>query len=659
MAKRTFHISVMGKTLEHLGSQLYKRRDAAIAELIANSWDAEATTAAVVVPEPAEYDPKSSEITLTDSGLGMSPAQVEDQYLVIGRNRREDQPNPSGRKVMGRKGIGKLAGFGIATEVELITWQQGVASRVIMPIEDLKRAPGRLDTVDLFGEEAIPPPSDVDSESGSRVILRGLRHVTPIDPNSLRESLARRFSRTVRGTMTLFVNGGEVRDAQVDLERRVPEEGWIEEDIGGNRVRFYYGFSRKLLKPAERRGFVIYVHGKTAQAPPYFFEVEGTATGQHGTRYLFGEIEADFLDDGISDEGDVISTDRQEIDWDSPVTVGLKTWGDQLTRRALRELRQLREDRSEEWVLEEPVLQSRIEQLSRPARERVTSWVRVLGRSDNADRERVVRLADGLVAAFEYQHFHDLLGEIEEVSEDPDLLGELVFRMLSWKTLESRALLEVVQGRLEIIEKFHRMVAEDVPEVAAFVGMENMHDLLTSFPWLIHPEWQTFEHERRIDGLLREWMTKEPEVDRERVDFLALSDVRTLKVVEIKRPQAVLSLEEYQRLQRYMDKLRAAWSEKSGSGDVEGLLICTELNFDHRQIGPQVTWERWGDLYRRVRDLYEHYRAILEHDVLNRGFTEKEREVAQTRSILREGAYLDKRGGRRKLGSSDVEFSEE
>jgi hypothetical protein len=649
----------MGKTLEHLGSQLYKRRDAAIAELIANSWDAEATTVAVVVPETSEYDPNSSELSLTDTGVGMSAAQVEDQYLVIGRNRREDQPNPSARKVMGRKGIGKLAGFGIATEVELITWQQGRASRVVMPIEKLKRAPGRLDTVDLFGEEDISPPPDVASESGSRVILRGLRHVTPMDPSTLRESLARRFSRTVRGTMSISVNGEEVQEAQVDLEQRVPEEGWLEENVDGNPVRFFYGFSRRLLKPAERRGFVIYVHGKTAQAPPYFFDVEGTATGQHGTRYLFGEIEADFLDDGISDEGDVMSTDRQEIDWDNPVTVGLKSWGDQLTRRALRELRQLREDRSEEWVLEEPVLQSRIAGLSKPARERVTSWVRVLGRSDNAERERVIRLADGLVAAFEYQHFHDLLEEIEEVSEDPDQLGELVYRMLSWKTLESRALLEVVQGRLEIIDKFHRMVAEDVPEVAAVVGMENMHDLLTSFPWLIHPEWQTFEHERRIDSLLRDWMDKEPGLDRERVDFLALSDVRTLKVVEIKRPRAVLSLDEYQRLQRYMDKLRAAWSEKSGNGDVEGLLICTELNFDERQIGPQVKRERWADLYRRVRDLYEHYRAILEHDVLNRGFTEKKREVAQTRSILRQGAYLDKTGGRRTLGSSDVEFSED
>ena len=37
---RNFHIRVLGRTLEHLGVQMYKRRDIALAELVANSWDA-------------------------------------------------------------------------------------------------------------------------------------------------------------------------------------------------------------------------------------------------------------------------------------------------------------------------------------------------------------------------------------------------------------------------------------------------------------------------------------------------------------------------------------------------------------------------------------------------------------------------------------------
>jgi len=44
---RIFHITVLGRTLEHLGTQMYKRRDVAIAELVANCWDAGAENVAI------------------------------------------------------------------------------------------------------------------------------------------------------------------------------------------------------------------------------------------------------------------------------------------------------------------------------------------------------------------------------------------------------------------------------------------------------------------------------------------------------------------------------------------------------------------------------------------------------------------------------------
>lgn len=652
MAERTFHIAVLGKTLEHLGSQLYKRRDAAIAELVANAWDAGATEVFVTVPENG-YDPTSSEISVIDTGIGMTPDDVEDHYLVVGRNRRLDEEPPAGRRVMGRKGIGKLAGFGIATEVELTTWRAGKATRVVLPLEALKQAPGDLGTVDLEGEQDIDPPADAPGDDGTRVLLRGLRHATPIEAATLKASLARRFSRTVRGEMTIRVNGEAVAEPSIDFELRYPEDGWAEQNVGGETVRYYYGFSRTVLTPSENRGFVVYVHGKTAQAPPFFFGVEGTASGQHGTAYLHGAIEAGFLDDDAEEETDIISTDRQEIDWSHERASDLSEWGADLTRRALIELRNLREDKTEDWVLEDPDLKERITRLDRHSREKVTTFVRALGRSDNADRERVLQLSGSLVAAFEYQHFHDLLGDIEEAADDPDRLADLLDRILSWKVLESRAILEVIRGRLEIVDKFHAMVIEDAPERAPEIGIENLHDLLTSFPWLIHPEWQVFEHERELGAQLREWLAEDvPEEDRDRVDFLALTDGTRLVVVEIKRPGHTATLEEYQRLQTYMDKLRKAWQEKQGDGEIMGLLVCTEVAFDEEMIGSATRVERWADLYQRVRHLYGHYRGVLEQDVGAREFDDRQREVSATRSIVERGAYLDKSNGKPDLGPS-------
>ena len=44
-------MAVLGRTLEHLGVQMYKQRPAALAELVANAWDADAGRVWIEVPE--------------------------------------------------------------------------------------------------------------------------------------------------------------------------------------------------------------------------------------------------------------------------------------------------------------------------------------------------------------------------------------------------------------------------------------------------------------------------------------------------------------------------------------------------------------------------------------------------------------------------------
>ena len=50
-----FHMKVLGRTIEHLGTQMYKHRAPSIAELIANCWDAGAKNAWITVPSADQY----------------------------------------------------------------------------------------------------------------------------------------------------------------------------------------------------------------------------------------------------------------------------------------------------------------------------------------------------------------------------------------------------------------------------------------------------------------------------------------------------------------------------------------------------------------------------------------------------------------------------
>ena len=435
----------------------------------------------------------TSEIIIADDGSGMSDDAVETEYLVVGRNRRASGDDaPHGRPVMGRKGIGKLAGFGIASRMNVTTWNEGGnTTSITLDIDELKREPGEAEKVPIIGEISPGAPADSSTASGTQITLTGLKHKTPIDLEQLSDALGRRFSRTVRGQMEIRVNGEPIPEPAFDFDLEVPDGGELEEATlaDGNVVRYRYGFTQKPIHSRVLRGFTIQVRGKTAQAPPWFFDVEGSASGQHGTKYMTGEIEADYLDVGLDAESDIISTDRQEIDWEDARTGPLLAWGQQLTRDALRARASRRGDQIEKLIADRPEFKSRIDRLEGATQKQLRQYLRTLGEAD-AEEDKNLELADSLIRAFEYQHFHNVVRDIETASASPDQLHELLAHLREWKVLESRAILEIVKGRLEIVDKFGELIREDAPETAPGVGGENLHDLLADYPWLIHPEWQ-------------------------------------------------------------------------------------------------------------------------------------------------------------------------
>jgi Histidine kinase-, DNA gyrase B-, and HSP90-like ATPase len=653
-------ITVLGRTLEHLGVQMYKRRDTAIAELVANCWDAGASNVNIYLPTAGDYDQRTSSITIQDDGSGMGPTQIQEEYLVVGRNRRQaGGTGAKGRVVMGRKGIGKLAGFGLASEMNVLTWRDKEATEFTLDIDDLKQEDGKAGSVGIKGR-VTELPDWAKTPSGTRLVLRDLKHKSALDEGKLSEALARRFSRTIRGEMKIFVNGQEVGEPNLELDERFPQTGYFVDKLAdGSEVKFYYAFTKETIKSAELRGFTIYVRGKTAQAPPFFFHVEATASGQHATKYVTGAIEADFLDESSDDRLDLISTDRQEIDWESEVVKPLHEWGDALARRVLRECTERKGKRLHDWILQNQPIAVRVEKLDPASQKQVRRFLLILGEAE-PEQERALDLADSLVRAFEYRHFHDVIAEMEVVAANPEELGKFLSRLHEWKVLESRAVLEVIKGRLEIIKKFHEMIVNDAPETKSKDVSDNLHDLIAGSPWLLNPEWQVLSEEKSLSRQLAEWGDEDiPEQDKRlRYDFLALTDDKQLVVLEIKRANHAVTLEDLQRLERYKERLTKAHTQ-----NISMVMICggtVDVSDAYRR-----TWDEredgeirnWNEVYERVRLYYEHYRAILEGDVKHADFSQKQDEVAQTRQILETGSvHRDREARKAGLGVQDSNY---
>lgn len=307
-------------TIKHLGIQMYSTLPPVIGELVANAWDAEATQVHISIPT-GQFD-DDSEIVVVDNGTGMTDSEVREAFLKVGRDRRaaEGRDRTLGvlvgeRPVMGRKGIGKFSGFGIAREIAIESVRQGEHSRFVMDFEELERhaAERRI----LF--DPLPPTGLVDA--GTRVTLRAFtkyrsRRVA-IQP--IRRALARRFSVIgVEWSFDVAVNGDPITVEERDLTRLldvdakgdkylwefdeevVPDTGW--------RVQGWIGALKRTdpLADGIQRGVAILARGKLVQEP---FEFEAVVGQQYALSYIIGELNAEFVDEAE----DTIGTSRNQL----------------------------------------------------------------------------------------------------------------------------------------------------------------------------------------------------------------------------------------------------------------------------------------------------------------------------------------------------------
>lgn len=659
---KTFYIKILGRTLEHLGVQMYKQRNTAVTELVANCWDAGADNVYITLPNPESYDPESSKIVIEDDGCGMDDTAIEKDYLVIGKNRRQTSGDTvNDRPVMGRKGIGKLAGFGIANKMTIETWVNETCNTFSLDMDELKAGEGDTSDVPIISIQS-EPPLDIHGKNGTRLTMEQLKHVSVPDVEKLHQALSRRFSRRVKGEMNIFIEDEKLHEPEIELEYSFPDDGsdYLEEQLeDGNTIKYSYSYSRKPIRETEMRGFTIHVRGKTAQAPNFFFDMEGVARGQHGTKYLTGAIIADFLDEGIDDESDIISTDRQEIDWENEKVEALKKWGKKFVQRLLDEWMELRGNNFEEFILSDVDLNARIQRLDKTSQKQVSRFLKILGQAET-DPERAKDLGDALVRAYEYRNFHDIVSQLESVADNPDNLGRLLLCLYDWKALESRAILEIIKGRIEIIDKFFKMILGDAPETAHKTGDDNLHDLIAQYPWLLNPDWQVLVEERSISKTLREWHAEEEikEGDGIRYDFLGLTDEGRLIIIEIKRSKHAVTYDELKKLETYKERLSRARS------NIYMVMLCSgnlDVSEDTEKVWKQRTDGEimsWNKVYKRTRQYYEHYKAVLEGNVEHMDFLKKEKEVQKTREILKTGTSFRGVEARQEgLGPQDVDYT--
>lgn len=188
--KTELEMSFDPNTISHLGIQMYSTLPPVIAELVSNSYDADAHKVTLILNDS---DVMNKTISVEDNGHGMTFDEINSCFLVIGRNRRDgdakNQKTRSGKRfVIGKKGIGKLAFFGIAKTIEITTVSNGLLNSFIMDWEELKNSDKVYKPCIIKKNEKTKLPN------GTRLTLSNIARKSSFKPMDIAIRLSKTFS---------------------------------------------------------------------------------------------------------------------------------------------------------------------------------------------------------------------------------------------------------------------------------------------------------------------------------------------------------------------------------------------------------------------------------------------------------------------------------
>lgn len=333
-------------TIQHLGIKMYSNLPSAIAELVANSYDADAHSVEIDL-----IDIKGNRsLVVKDDGHGMTFREVNDCFLRIGRNRRIENVSrsPEGRVATGKKGLGKLALFGIGNEIRIITKKKGFYEKIFfsMKWQDI------LNCKDKAYEPSFTREEEAGDAGYTEITILELKRKTAFDPNGLAKSLAKMFN-LFDATFKVCVchNGQDKIDVNNDLRYKelAPQFTWEYPDdfkdldssyLHSKEIRGKIISTEKPLQP-NLRGITLFANGRLVNLPEFF----GRPESSHFYSYTTGWLDIDFIDvDNNVGDDDLISTNRQSLDWEKDETILLRDFLQKILAHVQRNWRERRKE---------------------------------------------------------------------------------------------------------------------------------------------------------------------------------------------------------------------------------------------------------------------------------------------------------------------------
>ncbi len=574
---------------------------AVLSEVVANAWDADAENVKISV------DSDKKEIVICDDGSGMTDEDINRKFLNVGYQKRTVEKNAGitsrGRKPMGKKGIGKLSVFAIADTVEIHT------------VRDGNRFAFKMDFNEINEQIRIDPksdyhPTDLGSEivtisTGTKVVLSNLKKQRTPSASVISRRLARRFSVIGKDNFNIFVNDEPITakdrkyynsieyvwyfGEQNKLPSKFPNalnkvaEDYIYGDYEEYEISGWIGTVAKQDQiNEETNGIVIFASGKLVHENL----LKDMMQGGVWTKYVIGEIDADFMDETNSE--DIITSARQSLNENDDRYIDLKQFLEQgvIRRIATNWLKWRREAGAERTLRERENVKRWYERLKPDQQKKAKQLFGKIEALIGVDEEGKRELYKSSMFAFERLMITDQLSILSTLQSEQDF--EVLSGIFGSLTDLARVhYYDIAKVRVELIKKFEEIIDDDKKEK---VIQKHIFKAL----WLLDPSWERAAfNSRKEQTINKEFKLKEGRLSekqkRARVDIRYQTVTGKHVLIELKRYSVSTKLTELlEQVSLYKNTLQECLVEKFGEQyrnvPVEVICITGERPTSHYQL---------------------------------------------------------------------------
>lgn len=606
--------------VRHFGRNLYSTNPPAIAELVANAWDAYANECKIFI--------KNNAMLIVDDGIGMTDDEFQNRYATSGNEKNTDIRKPSDMKTrpyMGKKGIGKFSAFSLADEYHLYTksseddqWKKITLEQKILSTTKATYDVPISRIADLSEIKSLFATDELPTATGTIIYLPNLkRNVTTNTISALQKLLSHRFSITTimndgKFSVDIFTDDGKI---EINLKQHFYDNdieylhyfGYTKEDI---IKRFpsltdqYLVAEKAFTSPAKGwigsvsipstlvvdettalKGVCIYINGKLVDEDI----LKSVKKDRMSDTYIVGEIDADYL--GQLPE-DVVLSSREGLFLDNEHVSAIKQYLEEVRKNLVSNWDEMRKNRpldKQDYlqkILERPENRRHYDQLKPKSKERFDRYVQKLFDRPQPNKDESFDKLNNLLfsALLQIVNNEDIQELLAQDKVDEVKILECFCEIFNLSEINhALRMRDGVRNNLGIISELEKFVESG--EVEKVFERHLAHN-----PWLIEPTWMTKAKSVHTQNYYKLLNIDNGDVTKLYTDIIVeVTDELYPIIVEIKREKATaysvpdvneISNQIYNYQKGLAQTLTVEYGRTVLAKDIKAYFICGSIAFN-------------------------------------------------------------------------------